>query len=241
VITRHPLLDRRECEDIRGRLPDHPALARQRNPERPGSFVIYGRAAYIDAAPPHSEPERDYHAMVGLENRRLEAMLGDLYPRLQSRLELVLGDPVAYAPELLALPGLHVFRGEGIAAASRSGNHFDLQFQFLRFPTARDEVEPISVTLPLRLPPGGSGLRIFSLTQTDFLRAHRMGLATSTEELAARKPSVYEEYEVGTMVVHRGLYLHGIEAPRQAYAADEERITLQCHGIRAGGTWYVYW
>jgi hypothetical protein len=231
VIERHPFLDPAECEAICARLPDHPELLRDRRPERPGTFITYGRAAYIDAGRPDSDPERDYHAIVEAENELLERLLGDLYPRLLAKLEELLGEPAVYAPELLALPGIHLFRGEGITSASGSGSHFDVQFQPLRFPRPPDDAQPISVTLPLRLPAGGSGLRIHPLTYTDFLRGGRV----------AREPSIYEEYEVGVLVVHRGLFLHGIAAPRRDFGPEEERITLQCHGIRAGGTWFIYW
>jgi hypothetical protein len=241
MLSHHSFLDPGECEEICGRLPEHSHLGRERNPDRPGSFVIYGRAAYIDADPPRSDPEVDYHAMVGAENRRLEAMLGDLYPRLRAKLEELLGEPVAYAPDLLALPGLHVFRGEGIAAASAVHCHFDIQYRFLRFPAERDEADPISVTLPLRLPAGGGGLRLYDVTYAEFVQAERTQESVSADDLVAGKQHLYEDYEVGTMVVQRGLYFHGIGAPRQHYEAAEERITLQCHGIKAGGIYYIYW
>jgi hypothetical protein len=241
VIERHPFLEPAECEAICARVAAHPELGRERNPAIPDSLVTYGLAAYIDAAGADGDPERDYHAPVAAENQRLEGLLGDLYPRLRSRLEELLEEPAAYAPELLALPGLHVFRGSGIAGAARVGDHFDLQFRSLRFPAPADEAEPISVTLPLHLPAGGGGLRVYPVTLADLERAQRAGRAVGASDLAARKPSIYEEYEVGTLFVHRGLYLHGIAAPRAAYGPEEERITLQCHGIRAGGTWWIYW
>jgi hypothetical protein len=127
-------------------------------------------------------------------------MLGDLYPRLLSSLEKLLGEPVAYAPDLLALPGLHVFRGEGIAAASAVHNHFDIQYQLLRFPAEREEADPISVTLPLRLPAGGSGLQLYGLTYAKFVQAERTQESVSVEDLVAGKLHLYEDYEVGTMV-----------------------------------------
>jgi hypothetical protein len=241
MLSRHSLLDPGECEEICGRLPEHRHLERDRDPERPGTALVYGRAAYIDATPPQSDPEVDYHAMVAAENRRLEAMLGDLYPRLLAKLEELLGEPAAYAPDLLALPGLHVFRGEGIAVASASHSHFDIQDRFLRLPGEREEADPISVTLPLRLPAGGSGLRFYGLTYAEFLEAERTQDSVSVDDLATGKPCFYEDYEVGTMVVQRGLYLHGIAAPSRRYEAAEERITLQCHGIKAGGAYYIYW
>ena len=120
-------------------------------------------------------------------------------------------------------------------------NHFDVQYRLLHFPAEREEADPISVTLPLRLPAGGGGLRIYGLTYAEFVQAERTQESVSAEDLAAGKLHLYEDYEVGTMVVHRGLYLHGIASPRQHYEAAEERITLQCHGIKAGGTYYIYW
>jgi hypothetical protein len=240
-IERHPFLDRTECEAICARLPDHPELARQQMPQKPGAFVTYGRAAYIDACRPGSDPQSGYHARVEAENRRLERLLGDLYPRLLSRFEEVVGEPAAYEPELLGLPGIHVFRGDGITAAAEEDGHFDVQYRPLRFPAPPDDAEPISVTLPLRLPAGGGGLRVYQLTYSDYLQGRPEGQEDGLPPLPGRESSVYEDYEVGVMVLHRGLYLHGIAAPRHDYGSEEERITLQCHGLRAGGTWWIYW
>lgn len=241
LIERHSFLDRAESEAICERLPDHPDLARQQRPDQPGAFVTYGRAAYIDALRPGRDAERDYHPRVEAENRRLERLLGDLYPRLLSKLEELLGEPVAYDRELLGLPGIHVFRGTGLSGAAQEDGHFDLQYQPLRFPAPADDAEPISITVPLRLPAGGGGLGIHPLTYSDFLRAQPDESEDPEPYLAGLGPAMYEEYEVGVLVLHRGLYLHGIAAPRDDYGPDEERITLQCHGRRAGGTWWIYW
>ena len=240
-IERHPFLDQTECEAIAARLPDHAELVRQQRPQKPGTFVTYGRAAYLDACGPGSDPERDYHARVEAENRRLEGLLGDLYPHLLSRLEELLGEPAAYDPELLGLPGIHVFRGDGLTSAAEEVGHFDLQYRPLRFPAPPDDAEPISVTVPLRLPAGGGGLSIHPLTYSDYLRGRPEGQEDGLPAPPGRESSVYEEYEVGVLVLHRGLYLHGIAAPRRDYGPEEERITLQCHGLRAGGTWWIYW
>jgi hypothetical protein len=51
---------------------------------------------------------------------------------------------------------------------------------------------------------------------------------------------VRHPYRVGELVMHSGHMLHQA-APAPIIHPDERRITLQGHGIRAGGRMYLYW
>jgi hypothetical protein len=188
-----------------------------------------------------SDPDRDYFNAAAASNRSLQEMFGDFYEKLRSTIEGLIGEPVTYEPELLALPGVHVFRGSGIRTATEGSMHFDMQFQRLRFPTAIDRhATPISVTIPLSIPLHGTGLQVYDVTYADYDRAFRMGRIRSLEELVRRKTSAYYPYQLGNLVLHRRLVLHGLSSPGPTVPGDE-RITVQGHGIRCGGKWILYW
>ncbi len=241
LVSEHEFLAPHACEALIAALARHPELAQDRNPSFPGSFVTYGRAAYLDFCLPRADPQRDYVDAVGHSNRGLASVLGDFLDRLRAKIEELLGEPVAYAPETLALPGVHVFRGFGIRSAGDAGYHFDVQYQRLPLPAPIDpDTPPISVTVPLRNPAHGTGLRVYNVTYDDYLRAYHQGRIAGLDDLVRRKTSAYYPYRVGTLIVHRGLVVHCLTSPGPILATDE-RITVQCHGIRCGGVWILYW
>lgn len=218
-----------------------PQYAVDRRPDRAGQFVTYGRAAYLDVCLEGADPEANYYNALPRSNAGLWEMFSDFYLKLQRTLEELLGDSVTYRPDCLALPGVHVFRGEGIRGAQYGGVHFDVQYQRLRLPEELDpDAEPISVTIPLRLPSCGTGLQVHHITHADYVRAYNMGRINKLDDLARRKTSAYHSYTIGHMVLHRGLILHRLLSPGPIQASDE-RITVQGHGIRLKGKWILYW
>lgn len=241
VVTEHPFLDQRACDSLLELLDAHRELALDRNPARPGTFVTYGRAAYLDVCLPRADAERDYFNAVGESNRALKAILGDFYEELRLTMESVLGEPVIYEPEVLALPGIHIFRGIGIRSAAEAGAHFDVQYQSLRLTSPPDpDAPPLSFTIPLRNPTHGTGLQVYDVTYGDYERAYRMGRINTLEQLVRRKTSAYYPYQVGKLILHRGLVVHGLTSPGPI-SPDDERITAQGHGIRCKGVWTLYW
>ena len=69
----------------------------------------------------------------------------------------------------------------------------------------------------------------------------------SEEEMRQRMHSMkknftahYHAYEVGKLALSSGLYVHQA-APGRNLQLDDERITLQGHGIFYQGTWQLYW
>jgi hypothetical protein len=241
VISEYPFLDEPGAQSVLTRLDQHREIAIDRNPGKPGTFVTYGRAAYLDVCLPRANPQTDYFGAIQKSNRELLAAVGDFYEELRCGLERILGDPVAYEPEALALPGIHIFRGAGIRSAGEAGAHFDVQYQKLSFPTPPDSgPPPLSITLPLRAPVHGTGLQVYHVSYADYERNYRAGRINTVEELVRRKTSAYYPYTLGKLMLHRGLVMHCLATPGPIEPSDE-RITLQGHGVRCGGTWILYW
>ena len=60
------------------------------------------------------------------------------------------------------------------------------------------------------------------------------------DEYVASKEKHYFPYSLGKIVVHKGLMLHQI-APAKDMTIDDERITLQGHGVIADDELRLYW
>jgi len=241
VVTEHPFLNEISCHEMIALLEEHRELALDRNPANPGAFVTYGRAAYLDLCLPRANPEQDYFGALPASNDALLAILSDFYKQLLSKVEALLGEPTAYDPQSFALPGIHIFRGNGIRSASEAGSHFDVQYQKLRLKSPIDQAAPpISITIPLKNPHYGTGLQVYDVTYEDYARAYEMGRITTLDQLVRRKTSAYYPYHIGELILHRGLVVHCITSPGPILPSDE-RITIQGHGIRCNGTWILYW
>jgi hypothetical protein len=240
-ITEHSFLDQNECEAIISLLNEHPQLAIDRNPKQLETFITYGRAAYLDVCLPQAEPDRNYFSIVAQSNQLLQILLEDFYEKLRVMIEELLGDPVKYEPNLLSLPGIHIFRGSGIHSAGASGVHFDVQYQKLKFPAPLDvNIPPISFTIPLINPSNGTGLQVHDVSYEDYERAYRRGYINTFDQLVQRRTSAYYPYTIGRLFLHRGLVAHCITSPDPISHSDE-RITIQGHGVRSEGTWILYW
>jgi hypothetical protein len=241
IISEHDFLEPAECDALIAILERNRHLGLDRNPAMPGTFVTFGRAAYLDVCRTGVDPSTDYFGAIAQSNRSLREILGSFYERLRAMLQSLFGEPVTYEPERLALPGVHVFRGQGIRSAGEAGSHFDVQYQKLPMPGPLDpQAPPISVTIPLRNPVNGTGLQVYDVTYSDYERAYRLGRISKLEELVKRRTSAYYPYTVGRAVLHRGLVVHQLTSPGPI-ADDDERITLQGHGVRCGGRWILYW
>ena len=60
------------------------------------------------------------------------------------------------------------------------------------------------------------------------------------EEIAQSRTRTFHPYTPGVLMLHSGHTLHQIAAVDQAYP-DDERITLQGHGLYCDGAWTIYW
>jgi hypothetical protein len=169
-------------------------------------------------------------------------VFGDLNERVRAALADNLGAPCAFAPPF-ARPGFHIWRVPGIPTRPEASLHFDMQYERVPFPErARSGFDkPISFTLPLVLPRGGGGLTVWDVT-VDQVNAfyRRTGYSVTLDDLTLLLTSRHHAYEPGTLVLHSGHMLHQI-APVPTVQPDDERISLQGHGVFYDGEWKLYW
>lgn len=208
------------------------------------AFHTLGAALYLDA--PTAEtlalfdrrppPPEQYAQRAAAGNAVLEAHFAPLYAALATALRELLSAEVRYAPDR-ALPGFHIY-GHAAQYGAQSAHvpHFDRQYECIGWPAADIDFEAaISVTLPVRLPRAGAGLRTWELT----LREVQSVPADEAKAIARNARSHQHRYRVGELVCHRGHLLHQI-APWPSEPGDE-RLTLQAHGLYYDGAWQLYW
>lgn len=176
-------------------------------------------------------------ALYSRAARRLNPVLRDrlgwLYDRLAEQLAEALGAPTAY-PAHLALPGFHLFT----APIWDKTIHFDRPYEFLDWKAAgsADLEHPLSFTLAVTLPPSGAGLNLWDVGLEECAGWSRQ----EREELRRTRKQTYVPYVLGKAVLHSGHTLHQV-ASSPAFAAGDERITLQGHGTLCDGIWQLYW
>ncbi|MGH9198806.1 MAG: hypothetical protein ACRD1T_24150 [Acidimicrobiia bacterium] len=233
MITRVELLSSVECECFVSAL--H-TLQEHWIPHRPCGFFTFGAASYLDDL-------ADYRRIAAAYNPLLRERFGSLLDRVRNELARHLAAPVRFDDNLARL-GFHVWR---VPALFTGAIHFDLQYQRLDWPTdvAPDFDHQISFTLPLRLPRRGGGLNMWDFTYEQVCRFYAqtgspLAIADLIAGLAALKKPVYHPYTPGTLVLHSGHLLHQI-APVAEVDPDDERITLQGHGLCCAGEWCLYW
>jgi len=203
-------------------------------------FYTVGAASYIDA----NSPTPRYTELLAQTNPLLREHFGWLHSRVMYALSLYLQAVVRTADEL-ALPGFHIWEGLAVPTWPVS-IHFDLQYQSIPWADAAraDRTQPLSFTLPIALPLEGGGLNSWDLSYEGHLaqiakqnRAHQY---SPLEELMRTHTRTYHAYECGTLTLHSGHTVHQIAPVEQAFP-DDERITLQGHGLYCDGAWTLYW
>ena len=233
-----PVLSSTECERVRQTV--H-ALRSSWIARGSADYPFYtvGAASYIDAA--SRTPPPRYSEILVETNPVLREHFHWLYARLMNKLSLHLQAEVRTADEL-ALPGFHVWQGLSVPTSSLS-IHFDLQYMSIPWPHVprSDRSRPLSFTLPIALPRGGGGLNTWDLSYEE-QAAHFEATRTfmPVEETAKSRTRTFHPYTQGVLTLHSGHMLHQIAAVDQAYP-DDERITLQGHGLYCDGAWTIYW
>jgi len=208
------------------------------------AFHTLGAALYLDA--PTAEtlalfkraapPSDQYAQRMVAVNAVLEAHFAPLYAALAAALRELLAADVGFARDR-ALPGFHIYgHSPHYGAQSSHVPHFDRQYECIGWPAADiDFEEAISVTLPIRLPRTGGGLRTWELTLKEV-----QSLSGEEAKARARQARCHlHPYREGELVCHRGHLLHQI-APWSSGPGDE-RLTLQAHGLFYDGAWQLYW
>jgi hypothetical protein len=230
VLMHLPVLAAEECAAIRDKVHAlQPLWIRRREPP----FFSLGAASYLDAQP----GEGGYYDLARRFNDVLRENFGPLYDRIAEVLQKHLNVPTCYAPRF-ALPGFHIFQAAAAFANPTGCLHWDRQYDRLDWTghARPDFSDPLSFTLAIALPSAGGGLQVWNIERADLAGKS----LDETWTLFKSRECRYEPYRVGEMVVHSGHTVHQI-APMPGMAPDDERITLQGHGILAGGIWHLYW
>lgn len=201
-------------------------------------FFSLGTAAYLDFCC-SDNPQADYLERAPAHNVVLWRAFRPMYERIGKAIEAHIGEKVVFA-DRFALPGFHIFQGKAIERAAGAPVHFDQQYQYLPWGRRLDPVPPISFTMPVSLPKAGGGLDMWNVTPDDVTRAVRLGIEPDLDRIKERKFRTRHAYALGTLALHSGLMLHRI-AGAKAIRDSDERITLQGHGVRIGGTWVLHW
>ncbi|MEU6878467.1 hypothetical protein [Streptomyces sp. NPDC046712] len=204
---------------------------------KPASFFTLGTPSYLDLA---EDPETgEYQKRADISRPLLWESFGELYERLADLLGGHLGAPVHY-PQHLAMPGFHVWLSAAVFTRPKAPVHFDMQYRAFSWPPGTDLTRLLSFTLPIRLPAAGGGLNIWDADYEDFRQAAAKGWIDSAADLKRFHTKQYVPYTPGQMVIHSGHTLHQV-APSSRVEPDDERLTLQGHGVWCAGRWLLYW
>ncbi|MEV7523549.1 hypothetical protein [Streptomyces sp. NPDC091371] len=203
----------------------------------PASFFTLGTPSYLDLA--ENPDVGDYQKRADTSRPLLWEAFGGLYERLADLLEGHLGAPVHY-PGHLAMPGFHVWLSAAVFTKPKAPVHFDMQYRAFSWPPGTDLTRLVSFTLPVRLPAAGGGLNVWDADYEDFRRAAGKGWIESAADLKRFHTKHYVPYTPGQMVIHSGHTLHQV-APSSRVEPDDERLTLQGHGVWSAGRWLLYW
>lgn len=196
-------------------------------------FFTLGTASYLDAG---DKGEVYYKLKAKDTNALLKENFPSLYDRVMESLIKATGKKVEYEDQL-ALPGFHIFQYCEMFNYPIASEHFDLQFKEMFWGYRNVEYDnPITFTLTIRLPSGGGGLNYWDIFYTDVEELSN----TELKDLRDETEKKYFEYQEGKMIVHGGLMLHQI-APAKDMKPDDERITLQGHGLICDNILRVYW
>ncbi len=239
-----------ECARVRSSLQEMREHWIQRHPVAP--FYTLGASNYFDIA---YNPLLPYYRMAARFNPIMRERLGWLYDRVAEKLSQHFSAPVTYR-ENLALPGFHIFlshqsfehpqnlthmewfRAKGKADVVANPIHCDTAHKVVDWSGAEaiDFDNPISITLPIALPRTGAGLNVW-----DFGLERSEGLSQSElHELLNTSDTLLHSYQLGSLATHSGLRYHQVAAMNDLQP-DDERITLQGHGVLCEGTWQLFW
>ncbi len=238
MISKVPLLTAKESRAVRDRLEEIRPQWIDRDPSHPGEAFTLGVASYIDAVD-DKRRTRDYFGRVEHHNRLLHGHFADLLATLRLSLQEHFGARFSYSTKL-AVPGFHIFFGAVLMRMQNLAPHFDNQYLNLPMAVGADPRFALSFTLPIALPRCGGGLDYWNVDRERYqsdLSNGKIGSAADYPQLF--RPKTFP-YEVGKLVVQNGFFLHRIAGTKGIVDSDE-RITLQGHAFRKGGTYIMYW
>ena len=229
-----PVLSAAECETATRAIHE----CRQSWTRMDDNLPMYtlGAAAYVEGG---SGREANYLAKARAINPMLEERFGWLYERLARAVTDAVGEPAFYDAEHLSLPGFHVFLAHPAFTRPVASIHFDIQYEYIDWSAhpGLDFSRQLSMTLSIRLPASGGGLKLWDL---DFEAYEKMSPAEQRHYKDGRENFEVMPYEEGSMVIHSGFQLHQI-APVKEMREGDQRITLQTHAVHGDQGWLLYW
>ncbi len=219
-----------ECREIRTVVYALQECWLKRNPFVP--FYTLGAASYLDAA----KNQQDYYRKAQQYNPILRDRLEWLYKRLAETLAQYLKAPTSYQHSL-ALPGFHIYLACKLFEQPIASVHCDLQYKLVNWESPQTNFnQPISFTLAISLPKFGGGLNIWEVRHQEIVETPH----SEIQQLIKSKHKRFYPYQVGQLIIHSGHTIHQA-APAKNIQPDDERITLQGHGIFSQGSWQLYW
>lgn len=231
MITEIDLLTEAECQLVRDEVYNLKDLWVQRHFLL--DFYILGASSYIDGV----KNQQDYYQKIKVYNPILSDSFSWLYQQLADALAKTLEAPVCYQ-DTLALPGFQIYLFHRQLVRPSPFIHSDLQYQLLNWESTEsiDFNNPISLTLTIALPKHGAGLHLWDLQHQEY-----QGLAQEekTQLLSTRK-KIFHPYKLGSIALHKGNRVHQAALGKNLQT-DDERITLQGHGLLCQGAWQLYW
>jgi hypothetical protein len=238
VIDEVPLLSPEEAHDVVATL-DAIRSAWVVRDGKTRAFATLGRATYLDLCCGRSTVD-EYRARAAEQNEHLRRNFGDLLETVRAKIQNELQQRAVLTSDW-ALPGFHIFTGQGLRGAGTGGAHFDLQFRELIGSAEVEADGVLSFTLPVELPEAGSGLRVWPIRPAQLHGSSRSRDGTERLiEYLARKPSIYIRYRIGALYIQREPILHCIWNADTILPSDR-RITLQGHGLNQGDGFVLYW
>ena len=233
LIQNFELLDAPTCAAITQKIHALRAHWVHRHPTAP--FYTLGAAAYLDG---DKQGAKHYQSEIKRTRGLMAAHFGPIYEALLQVLRTALEAECEYHPNY-GLPGFHIYQAHPIFEQRMGTVHIDRQFDDTGG-LGLNEVDlqrQYSMTLALRLPQSGGGLKVWPVNGLALIGADS---ARRSSVLESKPKAVYHPYKVGTLALHSGALIHQI-APIKQLQPDDERLTLQAHAVWADGRWLVYW
>lgn len=236
MITSFELLGAAECAQVESQIKELRRWWIPRGTDAASSdFFTLGAASYLDSP-------AVYRGRAAELNRVLRDRFDWLHTRVAEFLSARLRAPVSFA-EGLALPGFHIWLAPAIFVTPSASVHFDLQY-LRAWPSdtpGLDTSRPLSFTLPIRMPRRGAWLNVWDVTYERYRRfLDRVPGRVTAADLTVLLDRMRFPYTLGALAMHSGHVLHQIGEIDEV-APDDERITLQGHGVFQHGEWKLYW
>jgi hypothetical protein len=230
MINEVDLLSIEECQKIRSTVYNLREFWIRRHPVLP--FYTLGLASPYDVP----KDKLGYYK----DSEKHNSILHSNFQWLYEKLLVVIGDflkkPATFAPNL-ALPGFHIFLSNPAFEQPLGTIHCDKSYMFHWKPSPEVDFDhPISFTQAISLPRSGGGMNIWDLEYKEVIDLDHVGI----ERIASNKKRTYYPYQIGKLLLHSGHTVHQI-APIKNIQLEDDRITLQGHGILYKNTWQLHW